>query len=134
MDGDPLWLLVVGGPGHTKTETVQWARNVGTEGDRTLVWQGHLTLIGAVTTAWDSHHSVMATMGDRFLVLRSDSTEDDLREACGTQSLDNTSSEVRMRCGLAEVMPACLPLSGDGWVSPSVPPGDVLDDGEHVAG
>ena len=127
--GDPLWLLVLGGPGNAKTETVQslsgasahvtstiasegallsatpkrqrakdatggllrkigehgllvikdvatilsanrdlrgqvlaalreiydgrWERNVGTDGGRTLTWEGRIGVIGAVTTAWD---------------------------------------------------------------------------------
>ena len=31
----------------------RWQRNVGTDGGRTLTWEGRLTIIGAVTTAWD---------------------------------------------------------------------------------
>jgi hypothetical protein len=31
----------------------KWERNVGTDGGRTLTWTGRITVIGAVTTAWD---------------------------------------------------------------------------------
>jgi len=50
----------------------RWQRNVGTDGGRTLTWTGRLTLIGAVTTAWDRAHDVVASMGDRFVILRMD--------------------------------------------------------------
>src|SRR5262249_8081344 len=129
LTGDPLWLLVISGPGNAKTETVQslsgagahitstiasegallsatsskarsknatggllrkigshgllvikdvtsilsadrntragvlaalrevydgrWERNVGTDGGQTLTWTGRITVVGAVTTAWD---------------------------------------------------------------------------------
>ena len=54
----------------------RWVRTVGTDGGRTLEWQGRIAVIGAVTTAWDSAHAVIATMGDRFVLLRMDSTKD----------------------------------------------------------
>lgn len=51
-----------------------WSRDVGTDGGRTLTWKGRITVVGAVTTAWDSHHAVVASVGDRFVLLRVDST------------------------------------------------------------
>ena len=51
----------------------RWERNVGTDGGRTLTWIGRIGVIGAVTTAWDTAHSVIATMGDRFVLIRSTS-------------------------------------------------------------
>ena len=150
LAGDPLWLLVISGPGNAKTETVQalsgtgayvtstitsegallsasprrerrknatggllrkigdrgvlvikdvtsilsadrntrgvvlaalreiydgrWERNVGSDGGQTLTWTGRIAIVGAVTTAWDASHAVMAVMGDRFVLIRSDST------------------------------------------------------------
>ena len=35
-------------------------------------WQGRLVVIGAVTTAWDRAHDVIAAMGDRFVIVRMD--------------------------------------------------------------
>ncbi len=34
-----------------------WERNVGTDGGRTLSWRGRITIVGAVTTAWDAAHA-----------------------------------------------------------------------------
>ena len=146
LAGDPLWLLIVAGPGGAKTETVQalagcgahitsaissegallsatprrqqnkkvnrrpaaqdrrprhaghqgfhfdpvrrsqhprcvlaairevydgrWERNVGTDGGQTLTWTGRIVIVAAVTTAWDAAHAVVASMGDRFALLR----------------------------------------------------------------
>ena len=50
-----------------------WHRNVGSDGGQTLTWKGRIVVIGACTTAWDQAHAVVATMGDRFILIRSDS-------------------------------------------------------------
>lgn len=182
LEGDPLWLLLVSGPGNAKTETVQalsgvgaicvstiasegallsasptrerakdatggllmsvgargivvikdvtsilsmqqntragvlsalreihdgkWVRNVGTNGGKTLTWVGRIVIIGAVTTAWDSHHSVVATMGDRFVLLRMNSHVG--RESAGRHAISNTGSEIDMRKELAEAVAGVL--------------------------
>jgi hypothetical protein len=182
LDGDPLWLLVVSGPGNAKTETVQaltgagalltstissegallsatarrerskdatggllrkvgprgvivikdvtsilsasrdarsqvlgalrevydgkWSRNVGTDGGQTLDWQGRVVVVGAVTTAWDRAYEVIATMGDRFVLLRMDSHR--AREAAGRQAIGNTGREEQMRTELAEAVAAVI--------------------------
>ncbi|MBB2900491.1 hypothetical protein FHR75_001279 [Kineococcus radiotolerans] len=174
LDGDPVWLLVVSGPGNAKTETVQalagvgahvtstiasegallsatsrkdttknatggmlrmigergvvvvkdvtsilsmnrdlrasvlaalrevydgrWQRNVGTDGGRTLTWEGRLIVVGAVTTAWDTHHAAVSALGDRFVLVRTDSREG--REDAGRQALANVGREVEMRADL----------------------------------
>ncbi|WP_432523372.1 hypothetical protein [Kineococcus sp. SYSU DK006] len=174
LDGDPVWLLVVSGPGNAKTETVQalagigahvtstiasegallsatsrkdtaknatggmlrlvgergvvvvkdvtsilsmnrdlrasvlaalrevydgrWQRNVGTDGGRTLTWEGRLIVVGAVTTAWDTHHAAVSALGDRFVLVRTDSREG--REDAGRQALANVGREVEMRAEL----------------------------------
>jgi hypothetical protein len=175
LTGDPLWLLLIGGPGASKTETVQaaegadaliestiasegallsatsakskaskekatggllrrlgsrgtlvlkdftsilsadrstrtqvlaaireiydgrWSRNVGIDGGRTIAWEGRIIVIGAVTTEWDSHHAVVASMGDRFVCLRLDSNNDKVRLAAGKQALGNIGKEQQMR-------------------------------------
>ena len=175
LAGDPLWLLVVSGPGNAKTETVQslsgagahitstissegallsassrrerskkatggllrkigdrgvlvikdvtsilsadrnirggvlaalretydglWERNVGTDGGQTLTWTGRIAIVGAVTTAWDAAHAVMSVMGDRFVLIRSDSTTG--RVAAGNRAIRNTGAEKAMRAELA---------------------------------
>jgi predicted transcriptional regulator len=76
-----------------------WERNVGVDGGRSLTWRGRVVLIGAVTTAYDSAHGVITAMGDRFMLLRVDSTIG--RKASGRQALRNVSHEITMRSELA---------------------------------
>jgi hypothetical protein len=171
LDGDPVWLLLISGPGAAKTETVsalkgieahvtstiasegallsavprkdrttdatggllrkigeagvlvikdftsilsmnrdlrgqvlaalreiydgKWERNVGTDGGRTITWIGRLILIGAVTSAYDSAHGVIAAMGDRFALVRVDSSTG--RMDAGRQALSNVGHEGPMR-------------------------------------
>src|SRR5207249_3044353 len=48
----------------------RWDRSIGVDGGRTLTWTGHLGLIAGCTTAIDSAHAVIATMGTRFISIR----------------------------------------------------------------
>jgi hypothetical protein len=178
LPGDPLWLLIVAGPGGAKTETVQalagagahvtstiasegallsatprrernkkatggllrkigdrgvlvikdvtsilsadrntrasvlaavreiydgrWERNVGTDGGATLTWVGRIVIVGAVTTAWDAAHAVVATMGDRFVLLRPKTNTG--RKKAGLGAIHNTGDESAMRKELAAVV------------------------------
>ena len=175
LGGDPLWLLVISGPGNAKTETVQalagagatitstiasegallsatsrkqkskgatggllrklgdrgilvikdvtsilsadrhtrgpvlaaireiydgrWDRNVGSDGGQTLTWTGRLVIVGAVTTAWDAAHRVIAAMGDRFVIIRADSSSGRVKSA--SKAIRNIGSETNMRKELA---------------------------------
>jgi hypothetical protein len=178
LDGDPLWLLIVSGPGAAKTETIitlrncvgavivstvtstgallsgtskqqrtkdatggllkrlephgimvlkdmtsilslntnvrgeilaalreiydgYWSRNIGTDGGRTLTWQGRIAVVAAVTTVWDQAHGVVSAMGDRFVLLRIDSTTN--RLSSGRRAIDNTGHEEQMRDELARL-------------------------------
>ena len=76
----------------------RWSRDMGGEGGRSLVWEGRLVVIGAVTTAWDQAHTVIATMGDRFALIRSSSTTG--RSAARRKAIGNTGSENTMRAEL----------------------------------
>ena len=178
LPGDPLWLLIVAGPGGAKTETVQalagagayvtstiasegallsatprrernkkatggllrkigdrgvlvikdvtsilsadrntrasvlaaireiydgrWERNVGTDGGATLTWVGRIVIVGAVTTAWDAAHSVVSTMGDRFVLLRPKTNTG--RKKAGLGAIRNTGDELAMRKEIAAVV------------------------------
>jgi hypothetical protein len=77
----------------------RWCREVGAEGGRIIDWTGRIAVIGAVTTAWDAAHAVIASMGDRFVLVRADSTTG--RQAAGRQAIGNTGDETRMRAELA---------------------------------
>ena len=179
LTGDPLWLLVVSGPGNAKTETVQalsgagalvtstiasegallsatprqsrarqatggllrkigdrgilvikdvtsilsadrnvragvlsalrevhdgfWERNVGTDGGRTLTWRGRIVVVGAVTTAWDVAHSVISALGDRFVLIRADSSGVG-RVPSALQAIGNIGKEIAMRKELAQAV------------------------------
>jgi len=81
----------------------RWSRNVGTDGGRTLSWEGRLVIVGAVTTAWDAAHQVIATMGDRFLLVRL-AADAAGRRAAGLQAMRNVSREIAMREELSEVV------------------------------
>jgi len=190
IGGDPLWLLIISGPGYTKTETVQalsgagayvestvtgeaallsgsgradrakdatggllrkiggegilvlkdvtsilsmsrdpraqvfgafreifdgmWSRNIGSDGGKTLIWRGRLVMVGAVTSAWDNHHAAIATMGDRFILCRTDSKNGHNRLAAGRQAMRNIGSEVEMKKELTEaVTRVCAAASRD---------------------
>jgi hypothetical protein len=86
----------------------RWTRDVGTEGGLTLVWEGRIVVIGAVTTAWDQAHDVIATMGDRFVLVRMDTTESDSRVAARRNAIRNTGSEIAMRNELSAATTAIL--------------------------
>jgi hypothetical protein len=76
-----------------------WERNVGTDGGQTLSWAGRIVIIGAVTTAWDAAHAVVAAMGDRFVLVRIDSNLG--RVQSSMQAIRNTGREPQMRKELA---------------------------------
>jgi hypothetical protein len=84
----------------------RWERNLGTDGGRTLSWRGRIAVVGAVTTAWDTAHDVIASMGDRFVLLRMDSTTG--REKSGKRAIRNISSEEEMRRDLAAAVGGVL--------------------------
>lgn len=80
----------------------RWQRNVGTDGGRSLTWTGRIAVIGACTTAWDRAHDVIASMGDRFVIVRMDSLQG--RQTAGRQAMANVGREVGMRQELATVV------------------------------
>ena len=47
-----------------------WTRHLGSDGGRTLSWQGKVGLLFAATGVIDAHYSVIGAMGDRFLLSR----------------------------------------------------------------
>ncbi len=77
-----------------------WNCDVGSEGGRRLEWKGRLVIVGAVTTAWDQAHAVITSMGDRFVLIRVDSSEN--RREAGLQALRNVDREPEIRAELAD--------------------------------
>lgn len=74
----------------------RWSRQVGADGGRTLKWEGRIIVVGACTTAWDAAHQVIATMGDRFLLVRL-SADAEGRRSAGLRAMRNVGSETEMR-------------------------------------
>jgi hypothetical protein len=91
----------------------RWERNVGTDGGQTLTWEGRIVIVGAVTSAWDRAHGVVATMGDRFVLVRIDSDTNSVRLAAGRQALRNLGKEAQMRKELAEAIGGIIAGVGD---------------------
>jgi hypothetical protein len=195
LDGDPVWLLIVGTPGSGKTESIQpltaladvhsagtiteasllsgtpkkehgagskggllraigdrgilllkdfgsilsmnrearaavmaalreiydgaWTRHVGADGGKALEWKGRLGLIGGCTPTLDGHHAVMASLGERFLLVRiqDSGTLDHARRA-----LKHAGKETSMRRELAAAVAgffAALPtMTGIETITP----------------
>jgi hypothetical protein len=77
----------------------RWDRNLGSDGGLTLTWTGRIVVIGAVTTAWDTAHAVVASMGDRFVLVRLDSGSG--RATAGRRAIGNSGQEAVMRAELS---------------------------------
>jgi hypothetical protein len=75
-----------------------WTRHVGTDGGKTLHWQGRVGLIGGVTPTIDRHHAVMGAMGERFAFYRLPLADAKLQ---AKQALEHAGREETMRQELA---------------------------------
>jgi hypothetical protein len=78
-----------------------WTRHVGTDGGKTLHWSGKVGLIAGCTPAIDSHHAVMGSMGERFVIYRLPPT--DAAEQA-RRALTHAGREVEMRSDLARAV------------------------------
>jgi hypothetical protein len=93
----------------------RWERNVGSDGGKTLTWIGRIVVVGAVTTAWDTAHSVISAMGDRFVIVRADSGSGRAKSAA--KAIRNTGNEIQMRSELAQAVRALIShAKKDGYV------------------
>lgn len=79
----------------------RWDRPVGTDGGRILSWQGKCGFIGGVTPALDRYHAVVATLGDRFLLLRLPDVD---AAKTGTMALNHRGRETQMRTEMADAL------------------------------
>lgn len=103
----------------------QWTRSLGVDGGQTLSWLGRLTVISCVTGVYDSHHAVIAAMGDRFLLLRLDSDDREMRLHATRQAIANVGGEDAMRRELGEAVAGFLSsLDVAGTLTPD---GDTLE-------
>jgi hypothetical protein len=79
-----------------------WTRHLGAAGGKSLAWQGKLALLFGGTEVIDSHHAVLSSMGDRFLLVR-------LKPVAGQSQFDRAlvhagGSITKMRKELAEAV------------------------------
>ena len=77
----------------------RWDRRAGVDGGVVATWIGRISVLGAVTTAWDAAHAVIAKCGDRFVLLRVDSTREPV--AVAKSALRAIGHEAQMREELA---------------------------------
>jgi hypothetical protein len=82
-----------------------WTRYVGTDGGRTLSWSGKVGMIAGCTPALDSHHAVIGSMGERFLLYRMPATEADTQ---ARRALGHVGREKAMRAALSSAADAVL--------------------------
>jgi hypothetical protein len=75
-----------------------WTRHVGTDGGKSMAWNGKLGLIAGCTSVIDQHHAVTAAMGERFVMYRMPPIDED---ALASRALDHQGSEATMRMELA---------------------------------
>jgi hypothetical protein len=77
----------------------RWDRSIGTDGGRTLTWEGHLGLIAGCTTAIDAAHAVVSIMGTRFLIVRLHGDQD-----IAGSAFDHVGNESAMRDELRDAV------------------------------
>ena len=91
-----------------------WTRHVGTDGGRTLSWSGKVGLIAGCTPSIDSHHAVIGSMGERFILYRLPPTDADSQVR---RALAHVGRETTMRAELADAVEAVLGDVQTGWLA-----------------
>ena len=71
-----------------------WTRYVGTDGGKCLSWSGKIGLVGCATPSIDHAHSMMGTLGERFVFYRM--PESEVPERAGA-ALKHSGNEIAMR-------------------------------------
>ena len=78
-----------------------WTRHLGTDGGKTLTWSGKVAVLAGVTPTIDSHHAVMASTGERFVLYRlPDASTDEQAQ----QALTHVGKETQMRRELQQAV------------------------------
>jgi 5S rRNA maturation endonuclease (ribonuclease M5) len=77
-----------------------WTRHVGTDGGRALPWKGKVAVLGGCTPVIDQYHSVIASLGERFLLCRIKDGDQKEQIAQGERALDHVGHESEMRAAL----------------------------------
>ena len=100
-----------------------WTRLLGTDGGRVLHWEGKAGMIAGCTPIIDRHASVMAAMGDRFILYRLEPVE---RVTQAKQALGHVET-AQMRAELIEAV--CGLFTGIG---PDRKPRAINDDEQRL--
>ena len=79
----------------------RWTRQVGVDGGRTLSWEGKVGLIAGCTQTIDTHHAVMAAMGQRFLFYRMRAVDE---RTLAMRALEQSNAEEQMRSELRQAV------------------------------
>ncbi len=82
-----------------------WTRHVGTDGGKTLSWSGKVGLIAGCTPAIDSHHAVVGSMGERFVLYRLPPIDADEQ---ARRAIQHVGHEATMRGALAAAVARVL--------------------------
>lgn len=80
-----------------------WTRRVGTDGGQALHWTGKVGFLGGATQTIDRHHAVMASMGERFLLVRLPSLDP---EKQARRALSHSARSKEMREELSKAVAA----------------------------
>jgi hypothetical protein len=70
----------------------RYSRQLGSDGGITLDWEGKAGCIFGATQKYDSHHVVIGTLGDRFLLTRISAMPDEQMEKCQLQLGERTAA------------------------------------------
>ena len=91
----------------------EYTRIVGSEGGRTMQWRGKAGAVFGATQAYESHHAVNGTLGDRFLLFRVETLADEQLSKCRLQAGDNArlmrASLAKAAAGVFAALPDPLP-------------------------
>jgi Domain of unknown function (DUF3854) len=89
-------------------------RPIGADGGRHLIWKGFCGFIAGCTEAIDSHHGVIAQLGDRFVTIRMDLAYD--TEPQAQKAITDVNVEPQMRAELADVVGGLLGHLSGSWL------------------
>lgn len=98
-----------------------WTRHVGTGGGKTLAWEGKVGLIAGCTPAIDSHHAVMGSMGERFVLYRLPKVDDDQQAGA---ALAHVGREPEMRAELTSAVGTLIAAVDRGVLGRQIDPED----------
>jgi len=126
LAGDPLWLLIISGPGNTKTETVQSLSGTGAHIISTISSEGALLSASPrksrVKTATGG---LLRKIGDRGVLIIKDVTS--ILSADPEPAFSPRCAKFMTDYGSAMLAPmadkACVGLGASPWSAPSPPPG-----------